>query len=159
MADERDRYWFVAAVFREPCDLVATIAALRDSSFAAIRLLIVASCRADDARKALSGSDYGPVSVVTAHPDGSPESGAAPALPVDLCALLEAMDENGKGCAHRGKEDRSQVYAQLRQDVAKGALVLIAGAANPDEQLVGARILLRGNCECVLTHEIDACPG
>ncbi len=53
-------------------------------------------------------------------------------------------------------EGQSQVYAQLRQDVAGGALVLIASVADPDEQLLGARILLRGNCECVLTHEIAA---
>jgi hypothetical protein len=44
----------------------------------------------------------------------------------------------------------------LRQDIAGGALVLIASVADPDQQLLGARILLRGNCECVLTHEIAA---
>lgn len=155
MSDERDRYWFVAGVFREPRDLVATIAALRTGAFAASCLLIVANHRAGDARKALSGSGSGRVSVVAVHADGALESGDAVALPVDLRALLEAMDESGKARGRRDGEDRSQVYAQLRQDVAEGALVLVASAASPDEQLDGARILLRGNCECVLTHEID----
>jgi hypothetical protein len=159
MADSRDRYWFVAAVFREPHDLVATIAELRAGAFAASRLLVVANRRAEDARKALTGSVSGGVSVVAVHADGALESGDAVALPVDLRVLLEAIDESGKGRTRRDEADRSQVYAQLRQDVAEGSLVLVASAANPDEQLVGARILLRGNCECVLTHEIDARRG
>ncbi|NIO43298.1 MAG: hypothetical protein GTO41_25975 [Burkholderiales bacterium] len=49
----------------------------------------------------------------------------------------------------------SPVYAQLIKDVADGAVVLIASAAGPEQQLRGARILLRGNCECVLTHELS----
>jgi hypothetical protein len=156
MADERDRYWFVAGVFREPRDLVATIAALRASAFAASRLLVVANHRAGDAEKDLVRSDFGQVPVVAVHADGGLESGDAVALPVDLRVLLEAMDESGKARSRRDGADRSQVYAQLRQDVADGALVLVASVGNPDEQLDGARILLRSNCECVLTHEIDA---
>ena len=48
----------------------------------------------------------------------------------------------------------SPVYAQLLEDVADGAIVLIASADGPEQQLQGARILLRGKCECVLTHEL-----
>jgi hypothetical protein len=156
MADERDLYWFVAAVFREPRDLVATIGALRAGAFAASRLLVVANHTAGDARKALAGSDCGRVSVVAVHADGALDPGDAAALPVGLRALLEAIDESGQARGRRDGEGRSQVYTQLRQDVAEGALVLVASVANPDEQLDGARILLRGNCECVLTHELDA---
>jgi hypothetical protein len=48
----------------------------------------------------------------------------------------------------------SPVYSQLLKDVADGAIVLIASAEGPEQQLQGARILLGGKCECVLTHEL-----
>jgi hypothetical protein len=88
--------------------------------------------------------------VIDVHSDGA----ASPGLPVELSTLLEAMAADGRGDG--SGQVRSQVYAQLRQDIAEGALVLIASVADPEAQLVGARILLRGNCECVLTHEIAA---
>jgi hypothetical protein len=150
MAAELKRYWFVAAVFREPRDLVATIAELRVNAFSRARLLVVANHKSGDTRKALDGAEEGQVAVVSVSADGS--SWTAPKLPVELGTLVEAMHA-GKRASPDG-DGRSQVYAQLRQDVAGGALVLIASVADPDEQLLGARILLRGNCECVLTHEI-----
>jgi hypothetical protein len=155
MADAPDRYWYVAAVFREPHHLVATISELRASALVSTPLLVVANHRAEDTRKVLAASEPGRVTVVAADAGGALASGPTAALPVGLRALLAAMDENGKARGRGDGEDRSQVYAQLRQDVAEGALVLVASVANPDEQLAGARILLRGNCECVLTHEID----
>jgi hypothetical protein len=153
MAGELKRYWFVAAVFREPRDLVSTIAELRANAFSWARLLVVANHKNGDTRKVLDGAEGGQVAVVSVSADGS--SWTAPKLPVELRTLVEAMGEGdaGKRASPDG-DGRWQVYAQLRQDVAGGALVLIASVADPDEQLLGARILLRGNCECVLTHEI-----
>ncbi|HEX9881366.1 MAG TPA: hypothetical protein VGA65_02555 [Hyphomicrobium sp.] len=163
MADELKRYWFVAAVFREPHDLASTIGALRDNGFAGNRLLIIANHRAEDTRKAAGGSEVDRVPVVAVDEDGAIKAGASDALPTGLCTLLDAMSEgdareHGTAGAAVGSDGagRSQVYAQLRRDVAGGAVVLIADVADSDEQLLGARILLRGNCECVLTHEIAA---
>jgi hypothetical protein len=164
MADERNRYWFVAAVFRQPGDLAATIAELRSGNFAARQLLVVANHKADDPRKAVGGRGSEHVTVVTARSDGAIEIGAGLNVLPGLRALLEAMGASGPaperrdGPGGREGERQSQVYVQLRQDVADGAFVLIASVANPEEQLQGARVLLRGNCECVLTHEIAA-PG
>jgi hypothetical protein len=163
MADDLKRYWYVAAVFREPRDLASTIGQLRDNGFHSNRLLLVANHGAEAARKALDGSQAAPVSVVVVHADGAIKGDASVELPDGLGTLLEAMGESR--VAERGSDghaggidgaEQSQVYAQLRQDVADGALVLVASVADPDEQLLGARILLRGNCECVLTHEITA---
>ncbi|HEY7669207.1 MAG TPA: hypothetical protein VH852_01085 [Hyphomicrobium sp.] len=160
MADGLKRYWFVAAVFREPHDLVSTIAELRDNGFGGNRLLILANHGAEDARIVVGGSQVGPVPVVAIHANGNdPKVDASLKLPVALRTLLEAMSvEHHDGNSGKGNcgEGQSQVYAQLRQDIAGGALVLIASVADPDQQLLGARILLRGNCECVLTHEIAA---
>ena len=53
MADELERYWFVAAVFREPQDLAETVAELGAAALPGDRLLVV-SCRAqEDALKAV----------------------------------------------------------------------------------------------------------
>jgi hypothetical protein len=155
MADELKRYWFVAAVFREPHELAPTIAELRASGIAGNRLLIVANHKAGDLRKVVDGSGDGPVPVVAAGADGVMKAEPAVKLSSELRTLLEVM--SGGGAQTSGQGDRqSQVYGQLRQDVDGGALVLIASVAGPDEQLVGARILLRGTSECVLTHEIAA---
>jgi hypothetical protein len=153
MADGLKRYWFVAAVYREPHDLVSTLAELRGNGFRGDRLLVVANHRTEDARKALDGSQAGSVPVIAVRADGATKAGAPVKLPTELRALMEAMD-GGDPVAPVDGGGQSQVYQQLRQDVADGAVVLVASVANPDEQLLGARILLRGNCECVLTHEI-----
>lgn len=164
MADERNRYWFVAAVFRQPEDLAATIAELGSGNFAARQLLVVANHKADDARNAVGRGGSEHVTVIAARADGAIKAGDGLDVPPGLHALLEAMEasdpgeERGNGSPGRDGQRQSQVYAQLRQDVADGAFVLIASVANPEEQLQGARVLLRGNCECVLTHEIAA-PG
>jgi hypothetical protein len=158
MAEALQRFWFAAAVFREPHDLVSTIAALRDKGFAGNRLLVIANHRAADMRKTVLNADVGSVPVVAMPTDGAGGAAAPAELPAGLRTLLAAIDavdgaaQHGAAAADRGRQ--SQVYAQLRQDVADGAVVLVASVANPDEQLLGARILLRGNSECVLTHEI-----
>jgi len=154
MADELRQYCFVAAVFRESGDLASTIAELRSNGIAGNRLLVVANHRAEDARKATAGSEIGPAPVIAVHGDGAIKLDASIKLSPELHTLLQAMGDDGAGGADGA--GRSQVYAQLRRDAADGALVLIASVADPDEQLLGARILLRGNCECVLTHEIAA---
>ncbi len=163
MAADLKCCWFVAAVFREPHDLVSTIAELRANDFSGNRLLVVANHRAADARKALDGSVVGPVPVTGVGENGAVKAPQSLKLSAELRTLLKAMGEvdpverrSEGGADGPDRESQSQVYAQLRQDVAGGALVLIASVADPDEQLLGARILLRGNCECVLTHEIAA---
>ena len=153
MADELKRYWFVAAVFREPNDLVSTIAELRKSGVAGNRVVVVANHRADAARKVIGWLEADPVSVVAAHADGSTSIEPSSELSSEMFRLLAAMSDDARrdlGDSH------SHVYAQLRQVVAAGSLILIASVADPEEQLLGARVLLRGNCECVLTHEIAA---
>jgi hypothetical protein len=152
MAAELKPYWFVAAVFREPHDLVSTITELRGNGFAGDRLLVVANHRAEDMRKAIDGLESGRVPVVAVHHDRTLKATSSLGLPAGLRAFLDAIGEDGT--VGPGGEGRSQVYSQLREDVAGGAVVLIASVDDPDEQLLGARLLLRGNCECVLTHEI-----
>jgi hypothetical protein len=157
MADALKRYWFVAAVFREPLELVATIAELRANGFVGNRLLIVANHGAEKTRKVVLGADVGAVPVVAMHTDGSGNVGASFGLPMGLRMLLDAIEASpsGRAAAPDGG-GQSHVYAQLRQDVAEGAILLFASVADPEEQLLGARVLLRGNSECVLTHEIAA---
>lgn len=158
MADALKRYWFVAAVFREPHDLVLTIADMRNNGFAAERLLVVANHRSEDTREALLGSQGAPVQVIPMH-HGAAKADLSSKAPEGLRAILDALTDEARDCsageeAAVPREGRSQVYAQLRKDIADGAVVLIASVADPEEQLLGARILLRGNSECVLTHEI-----
>ncbi len=155
MADALKRYWFVAGVFREPHDLLAPIAELRASGIADKSLLIVANHRSEEARKAVGGSEAGPVPVISVHGDEAIRTEPSRKLSAALRTLLAAMSGGGTRTSDQDSS-QSQVYAQLRQDVAGGAVVLFASVADPDEQLVGARILLRANCECVLTHEIAA---
>ncbi len=155
MGEALKRYWFVAGVMREPHDLLAPIGQLRASGIPDNGLLIVANHRSEDARKAVDGTEAGPVPVVCVHGDEPVRVEPSRKLSPALGTLLAAM--RGRGEQTAGQHDsQSQVYAQLRQDIADGAVVLFASVADPDEQLVGARILLRANCECVLTHEIAA---
>jgi hypothetical protein len=158
MADALKQYWFVAAVFREPHDLVSTISELRDNGFASSRLLVVANHRAMETRKAVLGADVGAVPVFAMHADGGGNAGVSVELPAGLRMLLDAIAASEVGATETteapAQGGQSEVYAQLRQDVADGAVVLVASVADPEEQLLGARILLRGNSECVLTHEI-----
>jgi hypothetical protein len=161
MAD-LDRYWFVAAVFREVRDLVATIHQLRSEKFAAGKLMVLANHQAEAARRALAGSGDEKVRVLPVHAGGRIKIVEGEEIPAGLNAIIKAMDmpppdcDGGDGAA---AGHPSQVYAQLHRDVADGALVLIASVADPEEQLLGARIMLRGSCECVLTHELTADPA
>lgn len=164
MADGLERYWFVAAVFREPHDLAATVAELGAAALPGDRVLVVSRLPHDEALKAIAPRGQAALRVVTMQGDGGWHDGDArvSAPRVELRSILEAMQENG--CAPQAaagasspavvRDRQGQIYAQLRQDVAEGAFVLIASVANAQEQLQSARILLRGNCECVLTHEL-----
>jgi hypothetical protein len=156
MSDQLASYWYVAAVFREPGDLATAVAGLREHNVSADRLLVIANHTADEAGKALKHA--GPVPIVSVDPGGAKlrETGTKE-LPRELNALLDAMyDSDPRETGDDG--GRAQVYVQLRQDVADGAFVLVANVPNSDEQLLGARALLRANCECVLTHEMAAEP-
>jgi hypothetical protein len=113
-------------------------------------------------REALGSPDNSGVHIVTmadgAWLDGD---GRLPGPRAELRSILKAMegDERAWPQAVRAPvpvshDGQSEVYRQLREDVTDGAFILIASVANAQEQLRGARILLRGNCECVLTHEL-----
>jgi hypothetical protein len=162
MAGELERYWFVAAVFRAPQDLAATVAELGAAALAGDRVLVVSRGLREDADKALQPADGARLRLVTMQADGAWRDGDAkmPQPRDELRCMLQAMQGSG-GTSQADsasvpvvRNGQAQIYAQLRQDVADGAYVLIANVANAQEQLQGARILLRGNCECVLTHEL-----
>lgn len=158
MSDELKRYWFVVAVFRDPFDLAATVGDLRVGKLASDKLLVIANNCTGDVRKAADGGDGEPINVVVARPDGGIGGSDELALSPGLGALLRGMEasapSNKSQNSHHNGEPQSQVYAQLLQEVGDGAIVLVASVADPEQQLWGARTLLRGNCECVLTHEI-----
>jgi hypothetical protein len=159
MIEELARYWFVAAVFHAPQDLAAAVADLRARDLSNCSLLVLANRMLDGARELINRSGSVPVLAVTGKEIGAETQ----ALPRELRALLDAMDASNQAERQDGadgtapsQDGRAQVYGQLRQDVAGGALVLVANMANPEEQLLGARILLHANSDCVLTHEISA---
>jgi len=158
MTDDVKRYWFVAAVFRGPLDLAATIGDLHASNFATDEMLVLANHRAGDVRKAIHGPNGGFMDVFVPRADGGFESKECPTLPFSLSILLRAMGQGTASARSLSGSDDGQapspVYAQLLKDVEEGAIVLIASATGPEQQLQGARILLRGKCECVLTHEL-----
>lgn len=156
MAADIGRYWFVAAVFRDPKDLAETIAQMRAGGLTG-RVCVLANHAAEAARSAVAGSGDR-VSVVTFDGDGAMDLGGIDGEPAAMRALLQSMDgkADGDGEADGHVASRPHIYAQLHEDIREGALVLMASVAGPDEQVVGARLLLKGNCECVLTHEINA---
>lgn len=161
MTDDVKRYWFIVAVFRDTLDLAATIGELHAGNFASGELLVLANHRAGDVRKAIHGRNGGFIEVFVPCADGSFASEASSALPASLSTLLDAMEQGAPSTASRsgsdGRQAPSPVYTQLLKDVAGGAIILIASAADPEQQLEGARILLRGKCDCVLTHELTEC--
>lgn len=153
MADGIGRYWFVAAVFRDPKDLAEAVGQMRAGGLLG-RICVVANHAGEKARQALADGEDAEVGVVTVDGNGAMSNGEIAAEPAGMRELLEAMD--GRDGADSMDEDaRPHVYTQLHEDVREGALVLLAAVDGPDEQIVGARLLLKGNCECVLTHEIN----
>jgi hypothetical protein len=160
MTDDVKRYWFVVAVLREPSDLATTIGDLHARNYSSGELLVLANHRAGDLRRAIQGRNGGSLNVFVPGGDGDFVGEVVGALPNSLSTLLHAMEQDAlSGQSHPVSDDGqvpSPVYSQLLEDVAAGAIVLIASAAGPEQQLRGARVLLRGNCECVLMHEITA---
>lgn len=158
MTDEVKRYWFVIAVFRDPLDLAEMIRDLHASNFASGKLLVLANQRAGDVLKAIHGRNGGLIDVFVPRADGGIGSQESPRLQHSLSTLVQAMEVGTASARSPSGSDDGQapspVYAQLLKDVAEGAVVLIASATGPEQQLQGARILLRGKCECVLTHEL-----
>ncbi len=148
-------YWFVAAVFREIDDLAAALVKVRAHNVMAGGLLVLAGCE-DISRKL--GHDVA-IAIVAHGSDGWQHVANRRAeLGDGLRELLDAAktaDDHARLSPEAdGKGQR--VYAQLRKDADDGANILVASVANPAQQLSVARILLRQNCERVLTHEIAA---
>ncbi|MGI9403842.1 MAG: hypothetical protein ACR2OF_04950 [Hyphomicrobium sp.] len=158
MTHDVKRYWFVVAVFRGPHDLAATIGDLHTNNFTNDELLVIADHCAGDVRKTIHGRNAGFIDVFVPRADGGFCSKESPILPLSLSILLRAMGKSTTSArSQSGSDDEhapSPVYAQLLKDVEEGAIVLVASATGPEQQLQGARILLRGKCECVLTHEL-----
>ncbi len=159
MFDELKRYWFVVAVFRDPTDLVATARQLRSGELTGNDLLVIAGNGAEGISKRIDGRNGDAVHVALAklpggQIDGGNISSFSPGLDAMLCRLEASGASTGTDGGSGDNRGRSQIYTQLLQDVADGAVVLVANVAGPVQQLWGARIALRGNCECVLTHEI-----
>ncbi len=148
-------YWFVAAVFREIDDLVAALAKLRAQNVMADGLLVLAG-RGGISRKlshdiAIATVDHG----LNGWQRVANERAKLGAGLRELLDAAKTADDHARSLLEAdGKEQR--VYAQLRQDADDGANILVANVANPAQQLSVARILLRQNCERVLTHEIAA---
>lgn len=149
MAGGVNKYWYAIAVLRHADEVEATVNRLRSSRFGCGDLLMLAD-----------GSDDGSKTSADGRERDNDRDALSPALHSFLRAMKASESEPTSGTLPRGREDQSKVYAHLREDVAKGAVVLVASAAGPEQQLEGARVLLRGNSECVLTHEIvDASPS
>jgi len=153
MADGIGRYWFVAAVFRDPQDLAEAIRQMRAGGLSG-RFCVLANRGAAKAHQALeAAADDAGVGVITLDGSSGMSNGKIATEPAGMRVLLESMDGRGDPDASDG-DARPHVYTQLHEDMREGALVLLACVDGPDEQVVGARLLLKGNCECVLTHEI-----
>lgn len=145
MTADRHSFWFAAAVFRKPQALAASVADLRAGNFASEQLVVLANHHAADARQVLA--DHGSSVQVVPMSAGRVVFDGTDRIPSALQAMLHALDEVDQ-------VEASPIYVQLRRDVAEGAIVLLVGAETPEEQLLGARIMLRGDCDCVLTHEM-----
>ena len=158
MTDEVKRHWFIIAVFREPSDLAATIGDLHASNFASGELVVLANHRAGDLRKAIHGRNGASLDIIVPGANGGFVGEVRAALPRSFSILLRAMEQDTESARSSSESidgrAPSPVYSQLLKDVADGAIVLIASADGPEQQLQGARILLGGKCECVLTHEL-----
>ena len=154
MADDISRYWFVAAVFRDPKDLGETIKQMRADGLSD-RICVITGNDAEAARRAIAGGNH--FGIATFDADGAVNASAVDGGQAAMGVFLQSMDGRADPDKVGGRgEDRPHVYAQLNEDIREGAYVLLASVDGPDQQIVGARLLLKGNCECVLTHEIEA---
>lgn len=155
MADELTFHRFVAAVFRDPADVAVTIARLCEDSFAAGQFFILVSHEDATMRQALerNGVDGVPIATLEATESLEPELGSGFR---ELFDKLEAIkDQPRKSAAPPGPRVKEHpIYSRLPQELARGAFVLILTVNDAEQQLRGARIVLRGNSECVLTHEL-----
>jgi hypothetical protein len=129
---QQQKYWYAVAVFRDGSEVRMSMQQLCAGAFDRADVLIL--CK-ETMPSQLDG-------------DG--------ALPPALNSFLHAMNGNGADGHSTGSSarDQSRIYSHLLRDVAEGATVLIASATSAEQQLEGARLLLRGNSECVVTHEI-----
>lgn len=156
------KYWYAIAVLRDADEVEATVDRLRSSRFGCGDLLMLADGSDDGANTSAGGCEQVDLQLCRTPncKSDNDRDALSPALHSFLRAMKASESEPTSGTLPRGREDQSKVYAHLRQDVAKGAVVLVASATGPEQQLEGARVLLRGNSECVLTHEIvDASPS
>jgi len=130
-AGREQKYWFAVAVFRDASDADASLGQLRATTFDQQNMLVLCD-------KTISAK----------------LNGEGTALPSGLKSFVHALKDNGDDTRDGGNRGQSRVYSHLLRDISGGAVVLVASAASAEQQLEGARVLLRGNSECVLTHEI-----
>ncbi len=107
MVHELDRFWYVAAVFRDPRDLATTAEELRSNSLAAGQLMVLANHRADGADKVLDNSGRGPVWILSHRTVGSTGSDCGRGkVSQGLTALLDAFDGGPPAAAHAPASSR-----------------------------------------------------
>jgi hypothetical protein len=152
MADELRCHRFVAAVFRDPAEVARSISRLVEDSFAGSQFLVLVS-RETEARQVLVPSGVSGVSVATL--------GGADPLPLGsgIAHLLGKIRAIGRrlreGAAPVAGEDGHTIYSRLPAELERGGFVLIFTVDDAELQLRGARMMLRGNSECVFTHELE----
>jgi hypothetical protein len=153
MADELRCHRFVAAVFRDPADVAQSISRLLKDSFAASQFLVLVSQDGAGMAQALERSGVDGVLVAPLE--------AADPLPLGsgithLLGKMQAINRRLRALdAPFAVEVGHPIYSRLPAELARGAFILIFTVEDAVQQLRGARMVLRGNSECVLTHELE----
>ena len=153
MADELRCHRFVAAVFRDPADVAQSISRLLQDSFAASQFLVLVSHAGAEMGQALKRNGVDGVSVASLEAvDSLPLGSGITHLLGKMQAIDRRLREAGAPFA---VEDTHPIYSRLPAELARGAFILIFTVEHAEQQLRGARMVLRGNSECVLTHELE----
>jgi hypothetical protein len=153
MTDELRCHRFVAAVFRAPADVARSVARLLEESFTASRLLVLVAHEGAEMGNALKEMGVEGVSVTPLDADAS--------SPLDtgltyLLGKMQAIDRQLRAAGTPiAMQNAQSIYLRLPAELARGAFVLIFTVEDAEQQLRGARMVLRGNSECVLTHELE----
>jgi hypothetical protein len=153
MADELRCHRFVAAVFRDPGDVAQSISRLLQDSFTASQFLVLVSHDGTGMGQALKRNGVEGVSVAPLKStDPLPLGSGLRHLLGKMKAIDRQLREAGAPFA---VEDTHPIYSRLPAELARGAFILIFAVEHAEQQLRGARMVLRGNSECVLTHELE----
>jgi hypothetical protein len=153
MADELRCHRFVAAVFRDPVEVTRSISRLVEDGFAGSQFLVLVS-HETETRQVLLPSGVTGVSIAVLGADPQPLGSGIAHLLGKMRAIGRQLRE---GAAPVAGEDGHTIYSRLPAELERGGFVLIFTVDGAELQLRGARMMLRGNSECVLTHELELC--